>query len=273
MGKNRTENTLENYQKKLLEGRGTGDGIDYLTWLTGHEFASQGAYVRLMGFTIPRMYVFLSHLESDVFRIYDHMEGVKDIKEQFPLPLMETLSIADWLGIKHPYSGSYFNVVTTDLLILKDGNWIGRAVKSSRDLEKKRVVEKLRIEQEWFRRMGLDWKIVTEKQINRELVKNIRWLYEDGEEITHFIKDPYELERCERAFCDLYLCENMPFPDILEIVEAAFFLEKGGSMAIFKNLVKAKKLPFDMELQFNPKDPRRPLTRRGERYGRYSSYS
>ena len=67
------------YHKKLREGRRTGDGLPYVPWLTGHEFASQGAYVRMMGYTVPRMYTLLSHLESDVFRIYDHMEGVSDI--------------------------------------------------------------------------------------------------------------------------------------------------------------------------------------------------
>ena len=39
------------------------------------------------------MYTFFSHLESDILRIYDHMDGVTDIKEQFPTPLPETLSL------------------------------------------------------------------------------------------------------------------------------------------------------------------------------------
>jgi hypothetical protein len=47
----------------------------------------------MMGYTVPRMYTFFSHLESDILRIYDHMDGVTDIKEQFPTPLPETLSL------------------------------------------------------------------------------------------------------------------------------------------------------------------------------------
>ena len=93
MGKNRVRNTYENYYKKRREARGTEDGLSYDCWLTGHGFASRGAFVRMMGYTVPRMYTFFSHLESDILRIYDHMDGVTDIKEQFPTPLPETLSI------------------------------------------------------------------------------------------------------------------------------------------------------------------------------------
>ncbi len=272
MGKNRVRNTYENYCKRLREARGTGDGLSYIGWLTGHEFASRGAFVRMMGYTVPRMYTFFSHLESDIFRIYDHMDGVTDIKEQFPLPLSETLSISDRLCIKHPYSDSFYNVITTDLLILKDGEWMGRAVKRSCDLDNPRIVEKLRIEQEWYRERGVDWKIVTEKQINRELIQNIRWLYEDGDDVTRLIQDSDLLDQCERVFLDLYQEKNMPFADILEIVEEAFSLDHGVGMAIFKKLVRTRQVSFDMEAQFNPVDPRVPLEQRGVRYGRYASY-
>ncbi len=273
MGKRRCKNTPENFSAKIKAGAGTGDRESYKPWLSGHEFASKGAFVRMIGHTVQRQYVLLSHLESDVFRIYDHMDDVSDIKEQFPLPLAETLSISEELGIKHPYSDSYYNVITTDLLILKDEKWMGRAVKPSKDLNCKRVIEKLRIEQEWYLRKNLDWKIVTEKEINRELVKNIRWLYEDGADIDQLIPDQELLFHCVTVFRNLYLNDKLNFPDILEIIEEGFSLDSGTGMAIFKHMIRSKVITFDMESQYNPVDPRKPLERRGTTYGRYMSYS
>ena len=273
MGKRRVKNTYEHYCNKLQDGRGCGQGVDYIPWHSGHEFASNGAYVRIKGFTVPREYVFFSHLESDVFRIYDHTPGVTDIKEQYPLPLSDTLTIADRLGIRHPYKDSFYNVVTTDLLIRKDGNWIGRAIKSSADLKKKRIVEKLNIECEWFRQNRIQWRIVTEKEINRELVANLKWLYEDGEDYTSLVSDPEARQLYERELLNLYKEEAFSFSEILEIIEEAFSIGNGTSMAVFKHLVRTKQICIDMEKQFNLKNPRQPLERRGERYGRYSSYA
>ena len=119
MGKRRSINTYKSVSRKILEGYGRGEGVSYKSWLTGHEFASNGMYIRLMGRTIPRIYRFMSKLEADAFVIYDSMSDVSDILEQYYLTLEETLEIADELRIRHPYSGKYYNPVTTDLLIHK----------------------------------------------------------------------------------------------------------------------------------------------------------
>jgi len=71
MGKNRTINTWKSVTWKIRHGYGRGEGLGYKSWLTGHEFASSGRFIRLTGRTIPRMYCFMSGLEADAFVIYN----------------------------------------------------------------------------------------------------------------------------------------------------------------------------------------------------------
>ena len=64
MGKNRSVNTFKSVSGKISQGYGRGEGTGYKSWLTGHEFASRGMYIRLMGNTVPRIYRFMSRLEA-----------------------------------------------------------------------------------------------------------------------------------------------------------------------------------------------------------------
>ena len=102
MGKNRTINTWKSVTWKIRQGYGRGEGLSYKSWLTGHEFASNGRFIRLTGRTVPRMYRFMSGLEADAFVIYDSMPDVSDILEQYYDTLEETLEIVNLLHVRNP---------------------------------------------------------------------------------------------------------------------------------------------------------------------------
>ncbi len=108
MGKKRSLNTFESVSWKITHGYGRGTGLSYKPWISGHEFASRGTYIRLLGRTVSRQYCFMSRLEADAFILYDCMPDVSDILEQYYLTLSETIEISDALRIAHPRSGSYF---------------------------------------------------------------------------------------------------------------------------------------------------------------------
>ncbi len=55
----------------------------------------------------------------------------------------------------------------------KEIKYIARTVKSSKELEDKRVIEKFEIEREYWKRKNIDWGIVTEKDIPAEMADNI----------------------------------------------------------------------------------------------------
>lgn len=111
----------------LKEGRGEGFGADYKPWLTVRDVPSRRRSHRLSGMVTGRLHHLLSDLERGAFLIYDFRDDVRDIREQFPLVLDQTRSIAERAGIRHPVdSKSRTDLVqTTDLVIdLERDGWI-----------------------------------------------------------------------------------------------------------------------------------------------------
>ena len=270
MGKKRSINTFASVSRKITQGYGRGEGLSYKPWLSGHEFASRGMYIRLWGRTVPRLYCFMSKVEADAFVVYDCMPEVSDLLEQYYLTLEETLEIADELHVRHPYSGKYYNPLTTDLLIRKGGIWFARAIKTSRDLENPRTIEKLEIERIYFSRRKIDWKIVTEKELNRDLVQNLNWLWY-GESPDTVFTDHHLLQEAETFFCRLYFESTLPFPILLDQFESRYTLPPGSGMCVFKSLIRQNKIALDLEKPLNMLNPRQPRERSNPN-GRYRSY-
>lgn len=105
-----------------------------------------------------------------------------DIREQFPLDRAATQRIAVEMGVRHPtYPGGGVPVVmTTDLLLDAriDGHTslFARAVKPAAALDDPRVLEKLEIERRFWLGHGVDWGIVTERDLPAVLIANLEWL-------------------------------------------------------------------------------------------------
>lgn len=272
MGKKRSVNTFSSVSKKILQGYGRGEGMDYKPWLSGHEFASQGMYIRMLGRTVPRIYRFMSRLEADSFTIYDCMPDVQDILEQYYLTLDETLEIASLLHVRHPFSGRYYNPMTTDLLIRKNNEWLARAVKTTRELENHRTLEKLEIERLYFKRRGIDWKIITEKQLNRHLIQNLTWLwYGQSPESAFPDTDRQLLLDAESVFQKLYDKNTLPFPAIIDRIESLYTAPPGFGICLFRSLIQKGIIKLDLSKPINMANPRRPLERNvpDERYHSY----
>lgn len=67
------------------EGRGQGQGADYKPWLTVRDVPSRGRSHRSLGMTTGRAHHFLSDIELRSFLLFDWVQDVVDIREQFPL--------------------------------------------------------------------------------------------------------------------------------------------------------------------------------------------
>lgn len=252
MAKKRSGWNKRVYEKRLAEGRGQGEGMNYRPWLTIHDFPSRGYAVRIKGQTIPREYHLMSRLERDYFTCLDWNDQVTDIREQYPMRLQDTLRIADMAGIRHPADpGSGFPVVmTTDFLITTADRIYARAVKPSEDLSKPRVLEKFEIERRYWKSKGIDWKIVTEKQINTKRAANIRWLC-GGVSPSELMPDKYVLEDCTELFLELFREPDIPFRDVILVTEQYGRLLPGTALSIYKELVRRKKIIFDLDAAFD----------------------
>lgn len=164
-------------QNRLKEKRGEGVGKDYVPFIKVGEFSSSGESVRINGFTSGRAHHFHSGIELAAFLVFDWCKGVVDIREQFPIPLADSLVICRQLGIKHPQERGELRIVTTDLLIdLVGGKQLAIPVKPAEQLDKKRVAEKLQIEKSYWEGLGVECLFFTEKDISNEIKMNLKWL-------------------------------------------------------------------------------------------------
>jgi hypothetical protein len=183
MARSRQAWTEEKIGKRIADGIGQGSGRDYKPWLkVSRPMTSIGTSNRSGGRTTGRVHHFLSDIERNAFLIYDWADSVVDIREQFPLDRGETRAIADAMGVRHSiYSGSDVPVVmTTDFLLdtVVDGRPMqaARAVKPAAKLADRRVLEKLEIERRYWVQRGVDWGIVTERDLPPVLIENLTWL-------------------------------------------------------------------------------------------------
>lgn len=163
--------------KKLLKTRGKGVGKEYEPFIKVHELSSLGESFRIRSASVGRVHHLLSGIELFAFLVFDQFEQTRDIREQYPLMIDDTLDICARLGISHPQIRGLLHVVTTDLLIdLSSGHQLVIAVKSSPELAKPRVIEKLQIEKTFWEARGVEWKIFTEREITDGMRENLLWI-------------------------------------------------------------------------------------------------
>jgi len=173
-----SEKPIDPKDEKKLKTRGIGSGHDYEPFIKVHELSSTGESYRIRGRNTTRVHHLLSRIEYSAFLVFDRYHLTYDIKEQFPLSIVDTLNICSRLGIKHPQIRNKLKVVTTDLVVeLRDKRSIAIAVKHASDLDNVRTVEKLQIEKLYWEELGYNWKLFTDKDIPAIVKENLEWLH------------------------------------------------------------------------------------------------
>lgn len=176
---NRPDFTTERgIAKRWKEGRGKGEGRDYFPWFLVPEFSSKGYRTMTFSAKFLRVIHLFSTLEWLVFLLLEANPDIISLKEQYPADRDQTRLITKVLKIKrHPRMYGTDVVVTTDFLIevRTATGTIKRAiaVKWFKDLKDRHVVEKLQIEQAYHTAQGTKFIIMTERDVPRELVKNL----------------------------------------------------------------------------------------------------
>lgn len=175
----RRANLFKRAERWLSNGYADLTLSEYHPFLTVRDVASNGRCHRIYSWTAGRLHHLFSDLEASVFYFFEYLKTAKDIREQYPLlPLEETLNIAEQLGVGHPAYNEEIHIMSTDFLITKpDGSLIAIQVKPSSKLKSKRTRQKLDIEQEYWRRKEVPYRIITEKEIPSGLVSSVKWIH------------------------------------------------------------------------------------------------
>ncbi|MEX3715835.1 TnsA endonuclease N-terminal domain-containing protein [Cytobacillus horneckiae] len=243
-------------EKWIKEGRGSGIGADYKPWLNIQDVSSLGRSTRLKGIKTKRQHEFLSDLERNYFYLTEYSDFVVDIREQFPLlPLEETIVIADELGLKHPTDPKTNEpvVMTTDfLLTVEKGNGLvelARTIKMKDELLKQRVIEKFEIERVYWERRQIDWGIVTELEIPKEMARNISYIhdYYDIQQYDAFQNmNQQHIEDLAMALLQSILSESKNIREVTNVFDKETHMPLGSGMTLFYYLLAQKIIRVDM---------------------------
>ena len=255
MGRRRSKNTIAKIHRKAAQGRGRGSGDSYKPGIYTYEIPSKGKVARVKGMTSGRVHHCLSSLEKRFLLLLDCDSLVSEIKEQYLLPLEETLMIAAESKIRHPSADQCPSVMSTDFYYCRNGHWYAVAIKTTEDLKEKRTQEKLEIERMYWAKKGIPWKIVTEKEIPRQKATNLEWLY-SGEPIEVLIPDEAFRKDLEEAFLELYDDLTIPFAEIIDTMESYCRLRPGTVLQMYKNLIRKDKIAVDLERPLYSGEPR-----------------
>ena len=163
-------------KKKLKEKRGTGIGPNYKPWIQARELGSLGTESVLIDWKHGRQIQCLSQGEKYAYLILRWQDDVLDIREQFPLELDMTKTIACKMGLPHPHSLQ--NYMTTDFLVTyknSDGTQYLKAysVKPNKSHFNSYDLKNFAIEQAYWGINGIHLEIIFSDNINRIYVNNI----------------------------------------------------------------------------------------------------
>ncbi|MCD9188956.1 MAG: TnsA endonuclease N-terminal domain-containing protein [Pyrinomonadaceae bacterium] len=250
--------TETKYKKYLKEGRGKGTGRDYLPWLKTYNVPSHGRRARNPGWKTERLHHFMSDNETNYFYLLEWSDSVIDIREQYPLLQLETAQdIASDMGIEYPTDkNSKFPIVlTTDFMItVRDGARtfdIARTVKPSEELDKTRVIEKFEIERRYWAAKGIDWGIITEKEIPVVLSNNIEYLHP-----AYYLEPTAETSLPQLLLIADLLKDRLKLSknSIVETIsnfDNELRLVSGTCLKVFLHLVARKEILLDMNQKIN----------------------
>ncbi|MCT4596026.1 MAG: TnsA endonuclease N-terminal domain-containing protein [Anaeromicrobium sp.] len=248
-----------NFSKKDLrkynqENRGKGEGSSYILWTKINEFSSKGRASRIYGIKSNRIH----HLHSDnqlrAFLLFEFSPKVIDIRESYPL--IDIFNVIDdketlrFDKFKDSKSGEYFVLTTNFLLTLKDGGstkYIARAVKNCSEFNRKTIIEKLEIERRYWHAKGIDFKVITNKELNRQFCKNIEWVRETVINEKDSGLDIYTLSNELYSF--LQNNSHIRLKDLLKEFDRIKELEDGTGLYLFRYLIAKRTINIDMRLK------------------------
>lgn len=174
--------TEKKIEQRQAEGYGEGRGSAYKPWLEVKDVGSHGRARRVWSHKTGRVHHLFSDVEMDIFVAAEWANEVQDIREQFPLNREITQTIAQELGIRHPYypGTDVPTVMTVDFLLsISDGGKTkAMAVNAKRDeeAEDERSVLKLEIQRTYFERMEVEHYLMYHSKAPKQKLKNIYWL-------------------------------------------------------------------------------------------------
>lgn len=254
--------SLADIERRIEQGRGSGEGDNYRPWIFVHEVSSRGRSHKIPGVKIRRTHHLLSDLEASFLRFAEYSPHVSDIREQFPLlPYGATSDIAGHAGIRHPRDrgASVDKVMTTDFFLTisvapsKTPRKIAVDIKYADALSDPRELEKLEIARRYWSERQTPWYLLTERQIPAALCANLNWL-RIAALLEEHLRDP-ELQRLFARDLVIQHTTSIPLGGLINGSAARFDLSRSDACFLFKHLVWHRVLQPDLVSPIKLKQP------------------
>lgn len=237
-------------QKWIKEGRGQGFGRNYKPWVTVRDVSSEGRSHRIYGHKAQRTYHLLSDLELAALLLLEWNPTTTDIREQYPLDLDQTITIAEEAQIYHPRIRQNYHVMTSDFLVDTTSSEVPKfvlQVKYSNALNEPRTIEKLEIERRYWNKQNIPFYIFTEHQVTKAIHENIMWLYPSLGE-TEFNTDI--LERLNFYSHVFQTNKSKKIIELAKVIDTQYELEMGQSLREIRELLARRYFRFDLSIPF-----------------------
>lgn len=263
------------------QGRGTGTFSDYVPWhqVTRSDPSSRGRSHLAFSASTNRLHHHLSDGERLMFGFAKMIPGLCDIREQFKLETsshfnalhqystesskymeLGTVGIAKELGIKNPELKRHDQTgpwrFSTDLLLTCKTavglQLIAVAYKPEEDLLSARKRDLLRIEQEYWRREGATWLLITPRQYSKAVASTVKavipWI--QASESENFSRDSL-------SFCaDLVKAmEGDPLSEVLMSIKQSMKYSLHQASSILYKSIWQGMLPLDLSRSHRITDP------------------
>ncbi|WP_321835234.1 TnsA endonuclease C-terminal domain-containing protein [Clostridium butyricum] len=213
-------------------------------------FSSKGRATRIYSYKTKRIH----HLQSDnqlkVFLAFEWIDSIKDIKENIELKDLEaTIYNVENLRIDKftdKETGQLYQLHTNFLIkVLKEEKYeeIAVSVKSLSELERKTVIEKLEIERRYWKAKNIKFYLITEKEIDKQMVENIRWCREAL--IDKSIENKAEI--VEKLYYSLQEKKEGILKEVLNEFDAEESVEAGTALFMLRYLIANKEIYINMK--------------------------
>ncbi|MEI0738997.1 TnsA endonuclease N-terminal domain-containing protein [Paenibacillus sp. JTLBN-2024] len=228
------EQTTKKIAKLIEEGYGQGEGIAYKPFLNVIRVSSKGRISRIKGWG-GRVHHFLSDSETRLFYLYE-FAGKEDIREHYPLleGMEEIIPELDEELIKrliNQKTGEPLILTTTFLITEKDENgepsYFARSVKDYRQLENKQIIERYEIMKKYWEGRGVDYGIITNKEIPLTVAKNIEFIHPFFHLEEYGIDDEMQVFLKNRLVDMIGNSEAKQINEILNMFDSEFNIDHG----------------------------------------------
>ncbi len=213
-------------------------------------FSSKGRATRIYSYKTKRIHNLQSDNQLKVFLTFEWIDSIKDIKENIELKDLEaTIYNVENLRLdkfKDKETGQLYQLHTNFLIkILSEGECeeIAVSVKSLSELERKTVIEKLEIERRYWKAKNIEFHLITEKEIDKQMVENIRWCREAL--IDKNIENKAEV--AEKLYYFLQEKNQDVLQEILNEFDVEEDLENGTALFMFRYLIGNKEIYINMK--------------------------